>query len=348
MRSAVACAAALALGVATPLAAQAPRDALARGIQAYQALDYEDAASLLARALADDSANGLSPLDRLRALSYLGATELFRGNRDSAAALFRAGVLDDPRYRPDAVVFPPQVTDLFDTVRRATHAIAISVPSLTRLDGPGKRFTALVLTTTPQPVTVTVTAEDGTPVRTLYGGPIADTLSVVWDGAAADGTRVPDGRYRLRAAPGDSARFGRVVRSIPLEVQRAAVDTLPVPEPPADTVLMRASGRPFPLRSVAVGLVAGVTAVALPSIVASGAPVTGARFAVGGAIGIATLAGLFRSAGDRPRPASPEDHAAAHAAWQERADSLRTENAERRARAPLVIRAGSVGRRGEP
>ncbi len=114
---------------AAPAAAQGRSDLVLRGIQAYQSLDYRAAAELLRASLAPGVRPALPAAERSRALCYLGATEVFRSFRDSAAAVFRELVLGDPRYRPDALVFPPQVTDLFEAVRRSTPAFAVTLPA---------------------------------------------------------------------------------------------------------------------------------------------------------------------------------------------------------------------------
>ena len=135
----------LLLGGAQVLRAQSARELLGQGVQKYQALEYDAAAALLEESLGRDS-SGLADSLRARALTYLGATELFRGQRDSAVATFRHLVLLNPRYRPDELIFPPQVTNLFQEVRRATRAIAVAVPPVTELRTRIERFTARVLT----------------------------------------------------------------------------------------------------------------------------------------------------------------------------------------------------------
>src|SRR2546426_7150335 len=79
------------------LRAQSASDLLGGGVRAYQALEYDAAAALLEESLGRDSAAGLADSLRARALTYLGATELFRGQRDSAVATFRHLVLLNPR-----------------------------------------------------------------------------------------------------------------------------------------------------------------------------------------------------------------------------------------------------------
>ena len=95
------------------LEAQSASDLLGQGVQKYQALEYDAAAALLERSLRHDSIAGLADSLRARALTYLAATELFRGQRDSAVGAFRQLVLLNPRYRPDELIFPPQVPICF-------------------------------------------------------------------------------------------------------------------------------------------------------------------------------------------------------------------------------------------
>src|SRR5881296_2947860 len=101
--------------------AQTARDLVTQGVRAYRALEYDAAVALLRRSLAEGALGTLSTAERAQALTYLGATELFRGRRDSASLAFADVVLLDPRYRPDELIFPPQVTNLFQQVRQATR-----------------------------------------------------------------------------------------------------------------------------------------------------------------------------------------------------------------------------------
>src|SRR3989440_13069354 len=139
------------------------RELLGQGVKAYQALEYDAAAALLEQSLGRDSASGLADSLRARALTYLAATELFRGQRDSAVGAFRQLVLLNPRYRPDGLIFPPQVTNLFQEVRRATRAIAVAVPPVTELRARLDRFKARVLASSRAGLTGTLAREDGTP-----------------------------------------------------------------------------------------------------------------------------------------------------------------------------------------
>src|SRR2546421_9041352 len=209
------------------------RELLGQGVKAYQALEYDAAAALLERSLSQDPAAGLPDSLRARALTYLAATELFRGQRDSAVAAFRQLVLLNPRYRPDELIFPPQVTNLFQEVRRATRAIAVAVSPVTDLRARLDRFKALVLASSLSDVTVTLAHDDGTPVLQLYSGPVADSLLVSWDGLTAAGTPADDGRYLLRVTPRSPAADGPRARQVVLDVKQQPPDTLPWPPTPA-------------------------------------------------------------------------------------------------------------------
>jgi len=326
----------LLLGGAQVLRAQSARELLGQGVQKYQALEYDAAAALLEESLGRDS-SGLADSLRARALTYLGATELFRGQRDSAVATFRHLVLLNPRYRPDELIFPPQVTNLFQEVRRATRAIAVAVPPVTELRTRIERFTARVLTSSLADVTVTLAREDGTLMRQLYSGPVADSLLVSWDGLTAAGTAATDGRYLLQVTPRTPTADGPRARQVLLEVKQEPPDTLAWPPEPPFLPERTSSGPAF--RSLAAGLVTGAAAVALPSIMAQGKDATGARFAVGAAVGIAGFVGFFAH---KPRPleANVRKNASQRDAWMKKLDGVKTENATRLRTMRLVVRAG--------
>ena len=313
---------------------------LKRGVQAYQALEYDAAAALLEQSLGRDSASGLADSLRARALTYLAATELFRGQRDSAVGAFRQLVLLNPRYRPDELIFPPQVTNLFQEVRRATRAIAVAVPPVTELRTRVERFTARVLASSLADVAVTLAQEDGTPVRELYKGPVADSVVVTWDGLTAAGAPADNGRYLLRVTPRTLTADGPRARQVLLEVKQERPDTLAWPPPLTTPPLLpeRTSSGPA-FRSLAAGLVAGAAAVALPSIMAQGKDATGARFAVGAAVGVAGFVGFFAH---KPRPlaANVRANASQRDAWKKKLDAVKAENATRLRTVRLVVRAG--------
>ena len=117
----------LALLVAAPLRAQtgSARDVMARAERAYRDLEFDVAASTLRRVLTPPLAAELDDSARARALAYLGAAEHYRGQADSAIAVFRRLVELAPDAQPDTLVFPPEVTDLYHSVRRSMTVVAV-------------------------------------------------------------------------------------------------------------------------------------------------------------------------------------------------------------------------------
>ncbi len=330
----------LVLAGARALSAQSARDLVAQGVRAYRALEYDAAAALLRRSLAPDAPGMLSTGERAQALSYLGATELFRNQRDSAVDAFQDIVRLDPRYRPDELIFPPQVTNLFQELRRATKVIAIVVPPVTELHTRLDRFRVRLVSSSLTDVTVTLAQTDGTPVRELYRGPVADSLLVTWDGLTGEGTPAEDGRYLLRVAPRAAGADTLRSRQVTLDVAQQAPDTLPWPPPLTTPPLLpeRAPGTSG-LRPLATGLVVAAAAVVLPSIVSPGRDPTPARFAVGATVGVAGLVGLVTHQRGRPLEANVRTNAPQREAWKRRLEAVQAENAKRRGTVRLVVRA---------
>ena len=119
------------LGIGSPCRAQSVDSLVAFGIRAYQDLDFDVAAGYFRRALTllegrPDTAR------RTNVLVYLGATDIFRERTDSARSLFQQLVRLDPRYRINGLIFPPEVTTVFDAMRRATPATMVVLPLRTR------------------------------------------------------------------------------------------------------------------------------------------------------------------------------------------------------------------------
>lgn len=341
----------LALSGARALHAQQARNLVAEGVRSYRALEYEAAAALLRRSLAPDAAGTLSIAERAQALSYLGATELFRNQRDSAVAAFRDIVLLDPRYRPDELIFPPQVTNLFQEVRRATKAIAVTVPPVTEVRARLDHFTARLFSSSLADVSVMLVREDGTPVRDLYAGPVADSLVVTWDGLTAAGVPADDGRYVLRVAPRAADADEPRSREVALDVAQLPPDTLPWPAPLTTPPLLPERTRGTPgLRPLGAGLIAAAAVVVLPSVVARDAHPTPARFAVGAALGISGVVGFVTHRRGSPIAANVRANAPQREAWLRRLEAVKAENVTRRATIRLVVRAAppTVAERSAP
>ncbi len=337
------CVLAGALGAVAPgaLPAQASDTAFATGVRAYKNLEFDLAAWLLRRDVAQLTTAGAPTAERARALAYLGAADLFRGRRDSAVAVFRRLVMLDPRYRPDRLVFPPEVTGVFDGVRLQTKTVAVEVPRDTTIAPGAGAFDIWLIASSFQTVEVTLRYPDGGPFRSLYAGPVGDSLKVQWDGLDAAGAPPPVSRVVLRVA--SRAPTGELAGMIqvPLDVRLFRPDTLPWPPPPADRQLLpeRATSGAAK-RSLVGGLLLSGAVAALPTLVGGTDTPSGPRIAVAGTIGFAGLLGYVLHRPGRPLPGNVRANQTLRDAWQRRVASTTTENARRRQEVHVVVRAG--------
>ena len=140
---------ALLLAVPAPSPAQDVhgRAALARAIQAYQDLDFDRAVVLLRRALSGN----LSDSARVAALTYLGAAEHYRSRPDSAVAAFQRLAFLAPRYEPDTLVFPPEITRQYSEVRSRLAVLQLVVQVPLHLGNPTKSVAAPSLSARARP-----------------------------------------------------------------------------------------------------------------------------------------------------------------------------------------------------
>ena len=327
-------------GATTRVVAQDATALVARAVSAYEGLELDAAAGMLRRALTPPLADSLTNVEHARALSYLGAIELLREHRDSAVAVFRRLVLFDPRYRADTFVFPPEVTRLFDEVRAKTKVVSIRVPDDTVIPVQQGWLPVRLFPSSPHDVTVAIAREDGRPLRTLYVGPVGDSLNVRWDGRDSSGAVAPRGRLWLTVA----SRVGGVtarLAQLPLDLD-VVLDTVPYPALPASEAFPERAHQPSRVRSLAGGLLIGVAAVSLPQIVAPGERSSGTRLAVGGVLAVSGLIGyLSRSpGGEVPLADTGAANRARRADWQRRTDAIIAENARRRRATSFHIRAG--------
>jgi hypothetical protein len=320
-------------------AAQDPGEFLASGIRAYRDLEFDLAAGLLRRATA--SGDRLAAADLARGLEYLGATEVFRGERDSARAVFGRLVRLDPRYRLDALVFPPEVTGVFEGVRRTIRAVAVTLPdsAVFRSGQPG-----LVLDLFPSvlhEVRVEIQRPDGGVARTVYSGLLGDSLRVEWDGRVSGGATIPAGRYALVLTSLDPAGEPLRVVRVPLTVTLALSDTTPHPRAPADSLLLPERARSGPaIRAIVGGVGVGLAAAILPSVVASDAELSPARFVVGASIGVAGISAFLTRRPGRPLAANIAANDRVRAAWRAEVTRVALENEEATRRALVDLRLG--------
>ena len=329
---------AFALGGVRAAAGQSGADLMRQGVRAYQDLDLDVAAGLLRRAIAFEGPAALKRPERATAFMYLTTVELLRSKPDSARAAARRLVLVDPRYRPDPLVFPPQAITLFTGVRRVTPAVTASAPADTEFHPGAEAVAVRVYASAFHGVRAAVTREDGRALRALYVGPIGDSLDLRWDGLDSAGAIAARGRYALTVVSTDSA--GRVVRELrlPLDVAPFTRDTQPLPPPPQLKPEHTPSGPA--LRALVPGVLAGVGAVVVPSVVAGGEDHSGGRLVVGGAV---TLAGVVAFFSHHPNRAIPENTVAnrqARDAWTSERTRILTDNARRRGESRLRVKSG--------
>jgi len=331
-----------ALAVPRAASAQASAVVLAQATRAYDDLEFDNAAGLLRRALAFQGADALLPADAARALMYLAATELLRERPDSARAVSRRLVLSNPRYRPDELVFPPEVLTFFQEVRRSTPAVIGRAPADTAIRPGAEALEVRLYASTFHDVAATLATGDGRVVRTLYTGPIADSLDLHWNGFDSTGTKPPpSGRYTITVNSLDRQR--RVVRilRLPLQVTQGRVDTLPHPAPPADSLLLPERQPMGPaLRALAPGALAGVAIAVLPSVVANGEDASGARFVVGGTVTVAGIVAFFSRHPGRAISVNVAHNRTLRDAWRREDAEVARRNTER-ARGMLGIRSGA-------
>lgn len=327
------------LASASSLGAQAAPDPLATAVAAYTDLDYDVAASRLRAALALTGPQRLNDANRTRALMYLGATEIFRGARPAAADAFRQLLLIDPRYRPDAVTFPPEVVAPFQETRIGVRTVSAALPATAELQIPTDRLPIRIFSASLHDIRVRITEALGAPERVLYDGVIGDSLLVSWDGRDANGQAGSAGRYLLRIA--SRRPDGTVERElqIPLEVERVRVDTLPWPEPLAPSALrpeseVRATG----VRQLMTGIAGAIAVAILPSLVGAEEG-SSTRFAVAGTLGIGGIIGFATATRPRPIPENIAFNRSRQAEWEREVQRVRAENAERLATVRLRIRA---------
>jgi hypothetical protein len=326
------------------LRAQGADELLAQGIRAYQSLEYEIAGGLLRRSLSPVGDRGLSDSSRVRALMYLGASEIFRGRRDSALVAFRRLVLQDPRYRPDQLVFPPEVSTTFDLARRVVPAVAAVAEDQEIVLG-DQLYAIRLYASSFHEIQALITTDDGRIVRQLYLGPIADSLTVRWDGLDSAGTGPARGRVALVVVSRNTQ--GQPLRRVQLALETTArvPDTLPHPAPPAGAALQpeRRSGGPA-WRSLIGGIAAGGAAALLPSLVTGESSGSNARFVVAGTLGLTGLVGFVVQRPGRVLARNVAANRAARDAWQRQVTQTIEENARRRADVRLTIRPGRLTR----
>jgi hypothetical protein len=337
-------------GVTRAMYAQTPAERLiAQGVQAERDLDYDSAATLLRMGLAHSTAVQLGEADRSRALVHLGATEVFRGRRDSASAAFRRLLATNPRYRIDQLVFPPEVAAVFEDVRRTSRAVLVVVPPRTELIDARDRLTIHLIAAWPHPLTVSIVRDNGSSTRTLYAGNVTDSLDVPWDGRESTGVPATTGRYFLRVTSRGSDNAAVRTIGVPLDLRTSSRDTAPLPPPLPDSLFRpeHTSGGSG-IGALLGGALAAAAVLALPSFANARADAGSGRFVVAGAVGVSGLVGFAVQRGPQPIPENIAANQVLRLGWQREVDQVRADNAARRRDVRLVITAGTAQALGSP
>lgn len=339
VRATVGALALLLLGFAGPLRAQDTPDPLASAVAAYTDLDFDVAATRLRVALGLSGAQRLSDANRTRALMYLGATEIFREQRSAAADAFRQLLLVDPRYRPDAVTFPPEVIAPFQESRIGVRAVSVLIAPRAELEIPVDRVPIRLFASSLHDIRARITTSLGTQELLLYEGVIGDSLLISWDGRDAGGQAAATGRYLLRVASrGPDGSTERELQ-VPLEVERVGVDTLPWPAPlPQSALRPESAVRAKGIRQLVTGLAGTVAVVVLPTLVGAEEG-SSTRYAVAGALTVSGIVGLATAAKPRPVPENIAFNRARRAEWELELQRVQAENAQRLSNVRLRIRA---------
>lgn len=279
--------------------AQCPEDALRRGLLAYQALDFADAAQRFRALLRAKGEGGRPCTGEVAALTYLGAVEFFVGHRDSAQAAFRTLVIRDPGYRLDELIFSPEVTSFYEAVRSLTKAVAVRVPAEDTLTVGQDSLEIRVIPSSPHRVAIVVAREGGQHPLTLYTGTIADTLRIPWDGLPADSGQAVTRRVLTITSMDNQRRAVRMVR-LPLEATF-------LPDS-GEGQVAPLGGAPIgdALTPLAAGIVTGAAALLLPTAVGAEGQMSAPRFVVAAALAATGVVGFVsRLLGSPPGPSRP-------------------------------------------
>lgn len=282
--------------------AQCEMDLVEAGVQAYRDLELDAATDLLNGAVSGNASSPCSTTDA-RALTYLGAVHWLADRPDAARRAFTQAVIRAPRFRPDPFEFPPEVTALFDEVRRSTPSVAATLPDFVAI-GPDAEETLFIRLAASTDHTVSVAIrEDGLPVQTVYRGPVVagprGTL-VEWNGRGVDGELVGTGWYDLEiVSMDDQARPLRkvvVVLTIESDAPLETEAVLELPNVGSAAVPSVAPREPSAWKAVAVGgagLLGGALVLAGPALLEGGQG-TWARYPIAGSIGVAGIIGFVR------------------------------------------------------
>lgn len=318
--------------------AQSAGSIVERGIAAYRAGQYDNAAALLWRGLALGGLDTVSGMARTEALGYLGAAETFRGDTVAARSAFVQALVFDPRYRVDDLIFPPVVSRVFDSARFTTALTTVRVPRDTVIASGSLGITFHLFASAPHEVVVSIVAGQGGTVRRLYEGPIGDSLAVSWNGVDSSSTTAMHGAYVLRVQSSSASATSET--TVPLNVEGLPVDTLVPPARPEASGIQAAEPRGLaPTKALVIGTIAGAAAIFLPPMMSDeGSDIT-ERYFVGGMLSAAGVFAFFKGKRDIRRAAKNATQLNALEEWRLAYDGVMSENERRKRSRQLRITA---------
>jgi hypothetical protein len=332
------------ISITTTANAQSASALVSRGISAYRALEYDSAAVLLQRGLAATGSGAVTGPTRIEALTYLGAIEKWRGNASAAASAFVQTLAINPRYRIDELVFPPPITSAFNEARLTTAYTTIVAPNDVTITAGSQMVEFRLYSSAPHNVEVIVSGDRPATSQQIYSGMVSDSMTLRWNGLDTTRKVAMSGNLAVLVSPRTGSVRGET--RLPLVVQMLPVDTLKTPPRPAAP---RAAGvstsHDSPLRALALGTVAGATAIFLPDIIGDKSSAMPERFAVGGTLGVAGILGFLKGRQDIRSDAENANAARRYELWQRAADSVKIENEKRLATPRLHIIAGQQSMR---
>ncbi len=280
--------------------------------------------------------------DRADALTFLAASLVFMGQADSAEVVFTTLVRLDPRYEPDQLVFPPEVTSVFESARRATMAIAIEAPERTQFLLDQGQFSARLFASSVHDILAEIRTADGARRQTIYTGPVRDSLQLSWNGRDPAGDVAPSGLYMLEVTSRDARGMALRTVTMPLEVSVSRADTLPLPTTPPDSLFLpeeTTSGRAS-AEALVGGVIAGAAVLLVPLAIAPRIDLSSARYVIAGALGAIGVVGTLKYRPGRPLPDNVEYNENLRRALRAQTDSILRENAALRGEVRFVITAG--------
>jgi len=338
----------LALGLALVVAASPAvraqtetADLLRQAQELYERLEIERALPLLRQIVSPSWPHEITKEQRVQAYTYLGASLVLTGVRDSALLYFRGAIERDPFTDLDARRFTPAQLTLFRQARRLTFAVAVRPVAAARVDPRTERATFTVVTTHVASVRVELRpAGDQTAVVLFHD--VNDGLrEVPWDGLLPGGHLAPPGRYALAVL----GRSQLVSRSDSMQVYFTVVHEAPpledtLPELAPDQLLPERLNASAGRKDLLKGLGVAVGALVASSVAANSDLGRDGRvlaIAVGGMAGIAGVSALLNARHERDLPANVAENSRRRTARLAANATIARRNAEKVAQTVLVI-----------